>query len=199
MLLKLIDQLRKCNGRLAVLTPSSRRRLRRLLCRRLHLPLRLLPRLAPVEGGHRQATDQEGLSRGVLDIFCSCPNGYAQRVMGEGAGHVFCVKSEYSRTRGKQNPSSPSNQKWWDITLAKSNLRPGGPHNEACHADALLQARDVATSSRLQGVSTRRQPKWHLAEEPSRICPHSPIWLSALEHSGTLSRGVLEVLPLHHD
>src|SRR5450631_4901484 len=76
MLLKLIDQLRKCNGRLAVLTPSSRRRLRhrRLLCRRLHLPLRLLPRLAPVEGGHRQLpTDQKGLSRGILDVCCSCP------------------------------------------------------------------------------------------------------------------------------
>ena len=60
------------------LTPSSRRRLRRhhrrLLCRRLHLPLRLLPRLAPVEGGHRQLpTDQKCLSRGILHIFCSCP------------------------------------------------------------------------------------------------------------------------------
>src|ERR1017187_5089223 len=85
----------------------------------------------------------------------------------------LCVKSEYSRTRGKQNPSSPSNQKWWDITLAKSNLRPGGPHNETRHADALLQARNVATSSRLQGVSTRRQKEWHMAEEPSRISPFS--------------------------
>jgi hypothetical protein len=78
VLLKFIDQLRKCNGRLAVLTPSSRRRLRRhhrrLLCRRLHLPLRLLPRLAPVEGGHRQLpTDQKGPSRGILDVCCSCP------------------------------------------------------------------------------------------------------------------------------
>src|SRR5713226_8821015 len=60
------------------LTPSSRRRLRRnhrhLLCRRLRLPLRLLPRLALLEGGHRQLpTDQKGLSRGILDVFCSCP------------------------------------------------------------------------------------------------------------------------------
>ena len=39
------------------LTPSSRRRLR--------LPLRLLP-LALDEGGHR-------LSRGILDLLCSCP------------------------------------------------------------------------------------------------------------------------------
>src|SRR5437867_4303611 len=58
------------------LTPSSRRRLRRhhrhFLCRRLRLPL--LPRLALVEGGHRQLpTDQKGLSRGILDVFCSCP------------------------------------------------------------------------------------------------------------------------------
>jgi tRNA-binding protein len=38
------------------------------------LPLLLLPRLALVEGGHRQLpTDQEGLSRGILDVFCSCP------------------------------------------------------------------------------------------------------------------------------
>src|SRR5712692_1382350 len=59
------------------LTPSSRRRLcrhhRHLLCPRLRLPLRLLPRLALVEGGHRQLpTDQKGLSRGILDVFCSC-------------------------------------------------------------------------------------------------------------------------------
>ena len=40
------------------LTPSSRRRLR--------LPLRLLLPLALDEGGHR-------LSRGILDVFCSCP------------------------------------------------------------------------------------------------------------------------------
>jgi hypothetical protein len=58
--------------------PSSRRRLcrhhRHLLCRRLRLPLPLLPRLALVEGGHRQLpTDQKGLSRGILDVFCSCP------------------------------------------------------------------------------------------------------------------------------
>src|ERR1035438_9955911 len=57
------------------LTPSSRRRLlrhhRHFLCRRLRLPLRLLPRRAVVERGHRQ-TDQKGLSRGILDVFCSC-------------------------------------------------------------------------------------------------------------------------------
>ena len=77
VLLEFIAQLRKCNGRLAVLTPSSRRRLRRhhrrLLCRRLHLPLRLLPRLAPVEGGHRQLPSrQESLSRGILKVFRLC-------------------------------------------------------------------------------------------------------------------------------
>src|SRR5712692_7516071 len=60
------------------LTPSSRRRLcrhhRHLLCLRLRLPLRLLPRLALVEGGHRQPpTDEKGLSRGILDVFSSCP------------------------------------------------------------------------------------------------------------------------------
>jgi hypothetical protein len=59
-----------------MLTPSNRRRRRRhhrrLLCRRLHLPLRLLPRLAPVEGGHRQLPiDKKGLSRGILDALCS--------------------------------------------------------------------------------------------------------------------------------
>src|SRR5713226_6188527 len=59
------------------LTPSSRRRLcrhhRHLLCLRLRLPLRLL-RLALVEGRHRQLpTDQKGLSRGILDVFCSYP------------------------------------------------------------------------------------------------------------------------------
>src|ERR1019366_8032505 len=60
------------------LTPSSRRRLlrhhRHFLCRRrrLRLPLRRLPRRAVVERGHRQ-TDQKGLSRGILDVFCSCP------------------------------------------------------------------------------------------------------------------------------
>src|SRR6266568_9135444 len=53
------------------LTPSSRRRLRRhhrhFLCRRLRLPL--LPRLALVEGGHRQlSSDQKSLSRGILDV-----------------------------------------------------------------------------------------------------------------------------------
>jgi hypothetical protein len=57
------------------LTPSSRR-LRRhhrhLLCPRLRLPLRLLPRLAPVGGEHRQLpTDQEFVDRGFLDVFRS--------------------------------------------------------------------------------------------------------------------------------
>ena len=29
---------------------------------------------APVEGGHwRLPTDQKGLSRGILDVFCPCP------------------------------------------------------------------------------------------------------------------------------
>src|SRR5712692_3324527 len=60
------------------LTPSSRRRLRRhhrhFLRRRLRLPLPLLPRLALVEGGHRQLpSDQKGLRRGILDVFGSCP------------------------------------------------------------------------------------------------------------------------------
>src|SRR5579859_2622048 len=59
-----------------LLTPSSRRRFRRHhrhpFCRRLHLPRRLLPRLALLETGHRQPTDQKGLSRGILDVFCSC-------------------------------------------------------------------------------------------------------------------------------
>src|SRR5260370_40731461 len=62
------------------LTPNSRRRLcrhhRRLLCRRLRLPLplRLLPRLALVEAGRRQLpTDQKGPSRGILDVFRSYP------------------------------------------------------------------------------------------------------------------------------
>src|ERR1039458_5266624 len=62
------------------LTPSSRRprRRRRHRCRRLRLrlPLRLLPRLALVEGGRRQLpANQKGVSRGILDVFCSCPNG----------------------------------------------------------------------------------------------------------------------------
>jgi hypothetical protein len=58
------------------LIPSNRRRLCRhhrhhLLCRRLRL---LLLPLALVEGVHRQRpTDQKGLSRGILDSFCSCP------------------------------------------------------------------------------------------------------------------------------
>ena len=58
-----------------MVTPSSHRRLyRHRLCRRLRLPLRLLPRLALVEAGHRQLpTHQNGLSRGMLNVFCSCP------------------------------------------------------------------------------------------------------------------------------
>jgi hypothetical protein len=34
------------------------------------------------------------------------------------------VKTEYSRTRGKQNPASPSHQEWWDITLVEGSVRP---------------------------------------------------------------------------
>ena len=60
-----------------MVAPSSRRRHcrhhRYLLCRRLRLPLRL-PRLALVEGRHPQLpSDQRGLSRGILDVFCSYP------------------------------------------------------------------------------------------------------------------------------
>src|SRR5207244_4894583 len=59
------------------LTPSSRHHLprlhRHLLCRRLRLPLPLLPRLALVEQEHRQLpSDQKGQSRGTLDVFSSC-------------------------------------------------------------------------------------------------------------------------------
>src|ERR1700736_6144538 len=63
----------------ARLTPSSLRRLLlcphhcHLPCRRLRLPLRL-PRLALVEGGHRQLpSDRKGLRRGILGVFCPCP------------------------------------------------------------------------------------------------------------------------------
>src|SRR5437588_3722920 len=63
--------------RKGTLTPSSRHRPcphrhhRHLPCRRLRLPL--LPRLALVERGHRQLpSDHKGLSRGILDVFCSC-------------------------------------------------------------------------------------------------------------------------------
>src|ERR1035437_4820362 len=67
------------------LTPSSRRRRRhrhlRHLRRRRHrhlrrrrLHLRRLPRLALVEGEHRQLpANQKGVSWGILDVFCSCP------------------------------------------------------------------------------------------------------------------------------
>src|ERR1039458_4437127 len=64
----------------STLTPSSRRRScgheLHFLCRRLCLPPRPLPRLALVEGEHRELpTDQAGLSRGMLDVSCSCTNG----------------------------------------------------------------------------------------------------------------------------
>src|SRR5208337_1980358 len=73
----ILHPLKQVRGRL---TPSSRRRCRHhrrhLRCRRLRLPLRLLLRLALGEGGHRQPpTDQRGLSRRILDVFCSCQNG----------------------------------------------------------------------------------------------------------------------------
>src|SRR5439155_16719280 len=46
-------------------------------CRKEIVPPLLL-RLALVEGGHRQLpTDQKGLSRGILDVFCSCLQCYA--------------------------------------------------------------------------------------------------------------------------
>src|SRR5258708_22273629 len=60
------------------LTPSSRRfrHHRQLFYRRLRLPLRPPPRRALAEGGHRHlTTDQEGLSRAILDVIGSCPNG----------------------------------------------------------------------------------------------------------------------------
>jgi len=59
-----------------MVTPSSRlcRQHRHLLCRRLHLPPRLLPRLVLLEGRRPQLpSDQKGLSRGILDVFCSYP------------------------------------------------------------------------------------------------------------------------------
>jgi hypothetical protein len=57
------------------LTPSSPRRFyRHPLCRRLRLPFRLPPSPALVEAGHQQLpTDHKRLSRGILDVFCSCP------------------------------------------------------------------------------------------------------------------------------
>src|SRR5664279_2574841 len=56
------------------LTPSSRRRRRHRHLRRRRLPLRRLPRLALVEGEHRQLpANQKGVSRGILAVFCSCP------------------------------------------------------------------------------------------------------------------------------
>src|SRR5438128_6295204 len=64
------------------LTPSSRRRFRRHQrhhpCRRPRLPLRLLPRLALPEGGHRQLpSDLQFLGRSILDVFSSSPIWYA--------------------------------------------------------------------------------------------------------------------------
>ncbi len=58
--------------------PSIRRRLcrhhRHLLRRCPRLVLRLLPRLALVEGGYRKVpSGQKSLTRGILDAFCSCP------------------------------------------------------------------------------------------------------------------------------
>ena len=68
-----------------MLTPSSRHHLRHhhrhLLCRRLRLPLPLLPRLALIEQEHRQLpSDQKGLSRGILNAFCSCPHRTPRRL-----------------------------------------------------------------------------------------------------------------------
>src|SRR5438034_5613443 len=60
-------------GRLTLSSRRLCRHHRHLLCRRLRLPL-CLARLALVEGGHRQLpTDQKGLSRGILDVFCPRP------------------------------------------------------------------------------------------------------------------------------
>ena len=86
------------------LTPSSPRRPCRhhrhllFLCRCLPL-LRLLPRPALVEGGHRQPTDQKGLSRGILDVFCSCSmvrfGAFGKR------RHSQCPARATVRTRGR--------------------------------------------------------------------------------------------------
>lgn len=56
----------------AALTPSSPRH-RLPLCLRPVRPHRLLLRLALLERKHRQLpTDQKGLSRDMLNEFCSC-------------------------------------------------------------------------------------------------------------------------------
>ncbi len=61
----------------SVVTLSSPRRLlllRPLFLRRL--PLHLLLRPVLPERGHRQLpSDQRFLGRGILDVFCACPNG----------------------------------------------------------------------------------------------------------------------------
>ena len=61
-----------------MLTPSSHHRFRhdhrRHYCHCPRLPLRRHPRPALDAGRHRQLpTDQKGLNRGILDVFCSCP------------------------------------------------------------------------------------------------------------------------------
>jgi hypothetical protein len=86
--------------RKAVLTPSSLRRFRlhhlRLLCRRLHLPLRL-PRMALVEGRHRRLpTDLKGPSRGILDVCSACPM----------VPLVAPWQTQRGQCRGGRNPSS---------------------------------------------------------------------------------------------
>ena len=62
------------------LTPNSRRLCLHprhlLLCGRLRLPLRLLPRRALPEEGHRLALSYPKASRrGIVGNFCSCPHG----------------------------------------------------------------------------------------------------------------------------
>jgi len=101
-----------------MVTPSSRHHLprlhRRLLCRCLRLPLRRLPCLALVEGGHWQApTDQNGLIRGMLNVFCSCPmvrlkffsqpEQRARRTAGGGAVRQTSgtIHSEKSKSKGE--------------------------------------------------------------------------------------------------
>ncbi len=97
------------------LTPSSPRLPRHhphLLSRRLRLPLRLLPRLALAAGGHRhQLTDQEGLGRSILDVFCSCP---MVRLSTPWQTRAFPIPGEknarMNATRRKANQAVSSNQ-----------------------------------------------------------------------------------------
>ena len=102
-----------------MVTPSSRRRChpRHLLCRcrRLRLPLPLglhLPRLALVEEGHWQPpTDHKGLSRGILDVFSSCPNGTPRSLWQTQAPNA--QREELfngSAAEGKANQAVSSNQ-----------------------------------------------------------------------------------------